>query len=482
MNYQINYYDKFIKYKKFSPYIKSIKFLYPNNMLLQYKRNLKHINFKVLFYFIKAIKRLLSFFYEMVIYCFQFKEYNLKNKKDILVVSHHLKSNKLSKNDFYFGDLISNLQKRKIKCHKLLINQSEIQSNFLNKTKNTLNVDVINKYCNFITEFKILFIQVKEVFLVLFFYKNLNISKNFLHSLIFSIFEYETVFALRTYFFMREYIHRYSPKILIFTYEGYPWERMCIKAAKDSSKKIVCIGYQHSIIYDEANPLNRSLGADFDPDIIWASGNHSFKVLNKSKNLRKVKIYKTGNFTKSSQLKINFKIKRSSKQKTCLVLPVGIYSECVELFNFSYECAFKNNNIKYIWRLHPVIKKEILNKMTKIDFDNLPKNIYFSEETLDNDAKNSDCVLYRSSTGAIQVLQYGCIPIYLDLGKKINFDAIQNFKPKKIINTYKNFYKVVDSIDEKEKKKEKNNAIFYKKNIYGKIDYKKILNSLQNLI
>ena len=148
MNYQINYYDKFIKYKKFSPYIKSIKFLYPNNMLLQYKMDFKYKNFKIFIYLIKAIKRSLSFLYEMIIYCFQFKENNLKNKKDILIISHHLKSARLSKKDFYFGDLITSLKKRKISCHKLLINQSEIESNILNKKNQIRGIEVKNKYCN----------------------------------------------------------------------------------------------------------------------------------------------------------------------------------------------------------------------------------------------------------------------------------------------------------------------------------------------
>ena len=117
-------------------------------------------------------------------------------------------------------------------------------------------------------------------------------------------------------------------------------------------------------------------------------------------------------------------------------MPVGIYAECATLFNFTYKCALINKNIEYIWRLHPVIKINILRKMIKFDLNNLPKNIILSNNTLDKDAKKSDCVLYRSSTSAIQVLQYGCVPIYLEQEKQLRFDVVQDFKQKKIVKKF----------------------------------------------
>ena len=482
MSYQKNFYDKFIKYKKFSPYIKSIKFLYPADIILQYKKDLDLKGIRSLFFFAKILKRSLSFFYGMMKNFLQLKNNSIYSKKSIVIISHHLKSNKLPKNDFYFGKLFMNLKKKNIDYQKLLINQSEFHSNFLNKNNNEKNIEVINRYCSFIIELKILLIQMRELFLILFFHKDINTPKKFLFSATFSIFEQETVFALRMYFFMKEYIDRYSPDILLFTYEGYPWERMCIKAARDSKKKIKCIGYQHSIIFDNLNPLNRNFGQTFDPDFIWASGNHSFKILKRAKELKKVKIIKVGNFIKNSQLKSNFKIKKLLKKKVCLVLPVGIYQECVELFNFTFQCSSLNKNIDYIWRLHPVIKKSVLSKMMKIDFNNLPTNIKFSQGTLENDTKKSDCVLYKSSTSAIQALQYGCIPIYLDQGEKFKFDAIQNFKIKKIVNNYRVFFKIVIKIDKKIKKQVKLNAIHYKKDIYESVNYTKTFNFFKSLI
>ena len=112
MSYQKNFYDKFIKYKKFSPYIKSIKFLYPADMLLQYKKDLDLKGFRSLFFFAKILKRSLSFFYGMMKNFLQLKNNNIYSKKKIVIISHHLKSNKLPKNDFYFGKLFMNLKKK----------------------------------------------------------------------------------------------------------------------------------------------------------------------------------------------------------------------------------------------------------------------------------------------------------------------------------------------------------------------------------
>ena len=50
-------------------------------------------------------------------------------------------------------------------------------------------------------------------------------------------------YLLRLKFQLEKYLLLFEPKYLITTYEGYGWERLCFKAAKDYKKEIKCIGY-----------------------------------------------------------------------------------------------------------------------------------------------------------------------------------------------------------------------------------------------
>ena len=154
MKYEADFYDQFIKYQKFSFFIKSIKFLYPSNLFLQYSKNLSYFNSSNLFYIIKFFKRILSFIFGLFSNSYSVFRENLKSTRDVLIISHHLKTDTFPQKDFYFGDLSLNLKKNKISFKKILINQSEISSNLLNKKNSTINVEAINKYCNFFIELK----------------------------------------------------------------------------------------------------------------------------------------------------------------------------------------------------------------------------------------------------------------------------------------------------------------------------------------
>ena len=59
---------------------------------------------------------------------------------------------------------------------------------------------------------------------------------------------------------------------IIFTYEGYSYERMIIAAAKEVSPKISCIGYQHAGVFQSQNIIYKSFSPKYDPDYIFCTG------------------------------------------------------------------------------------------------------------------------------------------------------------------------------------------------------------------
>jgi hypothetical protein len=105
------------------------------------------------------------------------------------------------------------------------------------------------------------------------------------------------------------------------------------------------------------------------------------------------------------------------------VLPEGIPSECQYLFNFSIACSKKFPNIRFIWRLHPIVNLQKL-RHRNCELKKLPPSISISGDSLVNDFAKSDVLLYRGSTAAVQAIAAGLQPIYLQAKKELSIDPL----------------------------------------------------------
>ena len=74
-------------------------------------------------------------------------------------------------------------------------------------------------------------------------------------------------------------MQKLNPKTLICTYEGYSWERLCFQRAKSFSKKIKCIGYQHTPVINSNYSIKRNIQRNYDPDVIGALVNNLLSKL-----------------------------------------------------------------------------------------------------------------------------------------------------------------------------------------------------------
>jgi len=467
MGQKTSNYERFLNYQKFTFITKSIKFLYPIKIADQFRPNPIYRNFFSLKSVFKIYKNIQSFLFNIIQSLF-LEDKNKIKKSDVLIISHFLSPKQANmKGDFYFGNLASFFKKKNISCCKLFINHTNFHSNYLNKNLKISNSYILEKNCDLFTELEIFYLQIKEMLRIILFYRNISSNKSFFFSVIYSLFEYETRFAIRMYFLLKKYLKNINPKFVIFTHEGYPWERLSIKSIKEFNKDIVCVGYQSSVLLDKDSQINKKLNGDYNPDMIWTSGTFSERVLKNSKKLKKIKVFNVGFFNKKK-----FKKEKRRKLKQCLVLPVGIYSECEMLLKFSLKCAKLNNNLNFIWRLHPIINKNNLSKSMKIDFKKLPRNIKFSNSAFSDDAKRCSHVLYRSSSAALKAIEYGCYPLSYKYKKGNDTDILKNFKIKKYVKSHIDLSKTMN------KKNVTNNyeklAYKYYNNIYGNINFKKI--------
>ena len=72
-------------------------------------------------------------------------------------------------------------------------------------------------------------------------------------------------------------------KRVFTTYEGHPWERLIFGMARKIDKSVVCIGYQHALVFRKQHSIRRKLEESFEPDFILFSGERglkSFKAIN----------------------------------------------------------------------------------------------------------------------------------------------------------------------------------------------------------
>lgn len=214
-----------------------------------------------------------------------------------------------------------------------------------------------------------------------------------------------------------------KPKMMIVTYEGHAWERVAFSAARDASAGLQCVGYQHAAIFKLQHGALRKLGRLFDPDLILTAGfvskgqiensmktqGISVRVLGSNRAFSSKKNGEEGVTEKNDEIDLRL---RNSMSNTCLVLPEGIISECLVLFDFSLRCAALMPNTKFIWRLHPLIKPESLMDVSE-HLRHLPANVEFSRVSMEEDFKRSKYALYRGSTAIVSAVSAGLRPIYL---------------------------------------------------------------------
>jgi hypothetical protein len=241
-----------------------------------------------------------------------------------------------------------------------------------------------------------------------------------------------------------------DPKIIIVTYEGHSWERVAFSAAREASAGLECVGYQHAAIFRLQHGALRKLGRSFDADLILTAGSVSkgqiegtmraqgipVRVLGSSRAILSPKSCEADQSPKSDDGNSRA---AAITGVTCLVLPEGVISECLLLFEFSLSCAELMPDLRFIWRLHPLITPANIMKANP-RMRTLPANIEFSEMGLEADYRRAHYALYRGST-AIVPGEMGIDPLYeLDALKvKVvrpdEFRAVIRGENKTVLNT-----------------------------------------------
>ncbi len=249
--------------------------------------------------FLKKIYNLILYILKNIIYFFlatikdhSFEKSN-KKKVDVLLITSLVNINHLNRKDYIFFDLENKLKKEKISYHKVFVNHTTYsKKKILSEIKINKDTSVLEfNFSNFLSSIAILFSQIKY-FLLFYFYSIKEKDKKKKDLFVILAIEFlnlGTKKNLNLLYNFRKILDQIDFSNLIIPFEGYSWERLLIKETKNKNKKIKCLGYHFSAISQHQHSIFRKINFNYEPDIIYTTGNFVKKKFQKITN-HKVKI------------------------------------------------------------------------------------------------------------------------------------------------------------------------------------------------
>jgi len=241
--------------------------------------------------------------------------------------------------------------------------------------------------------------------------------------------------TLRFYYQILDLVTRLRPKAIVVTFEGHAWERLAFAAARQAMPGIVCAGYHHTIVFRRQHAALRPLGKSLDPDVVLTAGTFSEKRFRAAYASRPVTVATIGTHRRQKEAGGQ----DPTASYACLVIPDGIITEIVFLFDFALEAARQAPEIPFVFRLHPMVSRPALIKRYP-RFGALPPNVSFSSAGIEQDFTRTRCALYRGSNAAIYAVIAGLRPFYVARENELPIDILYQMQSwKKTVQTPASF-------------------------------------------
>jgi hypothetical protein len=403
---------------------------------------------------------------------------------DYLFVSHLIDASHINNDfDFYFGNTIKKIDSLNYKTITVLLNQTKIPNDVLKKQYLISSRKVLfSKLLDLKSELKLFSQLYKESKIVIQELKNINYDDNNLQTKIFKetsrqCLSSSTANNLRYYYQFKKIIKKYRPKNIISTFEGHAWERMLFFAAKEHCISIQCMGYQHTSLFRFQHSVLRKLNSMYNPDVILTTGEAAYRKFKKS-DIGFDKIVAIFGSNRGDAI-IKTEPVYNTRKNTCIVIPEGFDSECVTLFKFALECSKVTPEINFIFKLHPIMKKEsfIINYP---EFKFLPTNIKWASDDIESDLLECKWALYRGTTMIVQAIYAGLIPLYYQKKTdEMSLDLLYEVSQMKPTLTCTNDF-INNTLQINQSIFDRNRVLNYCSTLYNKFDYK-ILIEVANL-
>ncbi len=210
---------------------------------------------------------------------------------------------------------------------------------------------------------------------------------------------------------------------MLVTFEGNVHERACQQAFNLALPGRKIMGYSHGVIY----PLNLKLRlssrenlARPEPDVFIGTGARSSRLLEEICGRPAEKI-RAGCLLKKFIPNNDDLSPRAAKSDRITVVLDGMNS-AVAFLDYLFENSFLFNAYKVLLRFHPNIDKaRCLARCVNF----MPNNFSVSGNSLEDDIKESFCVLYRHSSVGIQANLWGVPAVHVSVDCPLSGDPIE---------------------------------------------------------
>jgi hypothetical protein len=355
---------------------------------------------------------------------------NKGSQFDLIIVSHLISETHAGNDqDFYFGKIPHELISKGNSVLLVLMNHTSKNAKDLAKKwqGNKVPAVILSDSLGMVKELGLAWSVLKEAIRL----KKYSFNQRLLKGKLLSrasveVLSGRTISTLRMYWQLRSIVSLAKPKAILVTFEGHAWERLAFAAARSEVAGCMCMSYQHAAIFKLQHAIRRKLKPQYNPDLIFTSGTVSRDQLVHSSDFSESEVLVLGSDRGINEIKVPESVQMRSTDPiryACLVLPEGIESECMLLFNFALECAINCPDLVFIWRLHPILSfKNLIDNNPGLR--NLPPNITLSSDSIETDFTVSKWVLYRGTTAVVKAIGEGIKPVYLAFESEMTIDPL----------------------------------------------------------
>ena len=220
------------------------------------------------------------------------------------------------------------------------------------------------------------------------------------------------------YYYVKRMVKKVDVDTFIYPFENHLWEKICLLAFKKYSPATKTFGYQHASISKSYSSFFVKDNAVL-PDRIISSGEQPKSIMEKfgyyPKNLIKVGCGLRFDYLHTSKI-----LPRQSRNTILVPLTIS-KQESINLLEFIQKALDENNDYFIIVRCHPNTPFSEIEKGMRFK---LNRNFIISNDTMLNDLKGCDIVLYNTTTVCMEALMMGLPVVHICLDVSINTDPL----------------------------------------------------------
>lgn len=338
------------------------------------------------------------------------------DRADVVIVSHLLNKSQLGvAEDFYFGELPEALEARGLMTVVALRDHTGLDLQHLSRSWPATSAPrvIFSRSLGWLDEFKLRKRLWKEAGVLR------RVGEKAMPGLQRRVCEAAAAQALtsssfatlRLYDQVQNLVKRLRPSSIVVTYEGHAWERIVFAAARSVNPSIRCVGYHHAILFPHQHAIKRSLGGEYDPDMICAAGHVTRAVLESFPLLQSLPVVTVGTHRQEEQGSSLIDKLSSEAAPACLVIPDGTMEECLTILDFVLVVAQAAPDINFVVRMHPVMPfASVVARDERLKA--MPANVQISDKSINDDFERCRWAIYRGSGAAICAVVAGLRPFY----------------------------------------------------------------------